>query len=183
MKIKSTLHSILVLGAGLSLALFSGCASTAPTVQSHPDSVVNYTNYKSFMMLRPSGLGTLSNPAVTPALVRQVRQDTEAAFVAKGLVVASDAYADALILVHGGVADKIEVQDWGLTYGPIARSRGLGGRQELSSHKEGSLFIDVFDGKTRELIWRGSLVADVEKTPDLAQVKAAVESIVARYPN
>lgn len=150
------------------------------TVNSHPDSAVAYGNYKTFMMLKPSGLGTVRNPSATPTLVRQVREETETAFVTKGLVKSPDAYADVLILVHGGVADKIEVQDMGLTYPRLARGFG---RQELSQYKEGSLFIDVFDGKTRELVWRGSATAEIGDSPSPEQVKAAVEAIVSRYPN
>lgn len=180
-KTKFSIHSILVLGASVSLALFSGCATARPAISSHPDAAVSYTNYKTFMMLKPSGLGTQRNAAATPTLVRQVREETEAAFVAKGLVKSPDAYADVLILIHGGVAEKLEVQDWGLSYGRFGR--GFAGRQDLTQYKEGSLFIDVFDGKTRELIWRGSATAEISETPEPQQVKAAVDAIVARYPN
>lgn len=180
-KTKLTVHSVLILGAGLSLALFSGCATAGPTVASHPDSAVAYSNYKTFQILKPSNWGTTGNDAATPTLVRQVRQETEAAFVAKGLEKSPDAYADLLILVHGGVAEKIDVQNWGLSYGRFAR--GFAGPQELTPYKEGALFIDVFDAKSRELIWRGSAKAEINDAPDPDKVKAAVETIVARYPN
>src|SRR5687768_18397869 len=101
-KIQITVHSVLILGAAFSLALFSGCSTAAPTIASHPDSKVVYANYKSFQMLKPSGLGTVRNPAATPTLVRQVREETEQAFVAKGLVKSPDSYADMFILIHGG---------------------------------------------------------------------------------
>jgi hypothetical protein len=178
MKTKNTVTTVLILGASLTLALFSGCASTAPTVASHPDASVTYGKYQTFQILKPSGLGTVRNPVATPTLVRQVREETEAALTAKGLS-KSDTYPDLLVLIHGGVAEKLEVQDWGLSYGRFGR----GFRQEVSQHKEGSLFIDVFDAKTRELIWRGSATAELSEMPEPALVKAAVESIVAKYPN
>ena len=181
LKTKLTVHSVLILSASLSLALFSGCATTGATIKSHPDSAVAYANYKTFMMLKPSGLGTMNNPAATPARMRQVREETEAAFIAKGLTKSADAYADVLIHVHGGVAEKLDIQDWGLGYGRFGR--GFAGRQEISQYKEGSLFIDVFDAKTRELIWRGAATAEIGEMPDAAKVKAAVDAIVARYPN
>jgi hypothetical protein len=180
MKNKLTVHSLLILGAAFSLALLSGCSTAAPTIASHPDAGVDYTRYQTFMMLKPSGLGTVRNAAATPTLVRQVRQETEAAFAAKGLT-KSDTSADMLVLIHGGVAEKLEVQDTGLGYGRFGR--GFVNQQELSKHKEGALFIDVFDAKTRELIWRGSATAEIGDTPTPEQVKAAVDSIVARFPN
>jgi hypothetical protein len=181
MKTKINVPSVLILGACLSLALCSGCATTGPKISSHGDSAVGYTNYKTFMMLRPAQMMTFANPAATPALARQVREQVEAAFLGKGLVKSPDAYADLFFHIHGGVAEKLDVEDWGLSYGRF--SRGFAGRQELSQYKEGSLFVDVFDAKTRELIWRGSAVAEIDETPSPDKVKAAVEAIVARYPN
>jgi hypothetical protein len=172
------MKSLFTLSVGLWLALLTGCATNAPTVTSHPDTSVTYANYRTFQMIRPTGVGTVGNSAVTPTLMRQVRQEVEAAFAARGLEKSPDAYADALVLVHGGVVEKLEIQDWGLGYTRFGR-----GRQELSQHKEGSLFIDVFDARTRELIWRGSLVAEADQSPDPAKVKAAVDAIISRYPN
>lgn len=176
---KKLVQTVLSLGACVSLALFSGCATSAPKVNSHPDSKADYATYQSFMMLRP--MPQAGNPDVTPELIRQVRENTEAAFIAQGLAKSSDAYADVLILVHGGLSEKLEVQEWGLTYGRFAP--GFARRQELDVTKQGSLFIDVFDGKTREMIWRGSIVAEMDKAPEPARLKAAVDAIVARYPN
>lgn len=178
MKTNRLVHTVISLGACVTLALFSGCATSAPKVSSHPDAAVSYAGYKSFMMLRPAP----SRPGadVTPTLIRQVRHDTERAFAAKGLA-QSDTYADLLILVHGGVAEKLEVQDWNLSYGRF--SRGFADRQELNHYKQGSLFIDVFDAKTREMVWRGSIVAEVDKMPEPERLTAAVDAIVARYPN
>jgi len=172
-------RSLLIISASVALALFSGCATTQPTVATHPDTTITYANYKSFMVLRPSSLAP-RNAAATPAVVRQVRQDTEAALIAKGLV-KSTAEADLLVLIHGGVSEKLEIDDQGLSYGRFGR--GFGNRQELSQHKEGFLYIDLFDGKTRELIWRGSITAEVTDSPTPAQLKAAVETVIARYPS
>jgi hypothetical protein len=176
---KYIVQILVSLGACASLALFSGCATRAPAVSSHPDATAPYANYKSFMMLRPAPQG--GNPDITPTLVRQARENTEAALAAKGLVKSSDAYADLLVLVHGGLSEKVEVQDWGLSYGRFAP--GFARRQEFDVTKRGSLFIDVFDAKTREMVWRGSIVAEMDKVPEPDRLKAAIEAIVARYPN
>ena len=45
------------------------------------------------------------------------------------------------------------------------------------------MLIDVFDAKTRELVWRGSAVAEVSDTPKPENVKSAIDAIIARYPN
>lgn len=173
----TNIRSLLVISACASLALFSGCATATPQVNTRPDATVAYGDYKTFMMLKPSTMSAIGNSAATPTLVREVRQEAEAAFLAKGLTKSTDAYADMLVLVHGGVAEKIDVQDYGLSYARFGR------RQEFNQYKEGSLFIDVFDGKSRELIWRGSITAEIGEIPEPAKVREAVSQIVARYPN
>lgn len=172
--------AFVIFSAGLALVLFAGCTTTGPAISSHPDTGVNYSSYKSFMMLKPSGLAPDRNAAITPMLVRELREEATQAFTAKGLAKSPDAYADALILVHGGLHDKLEVQELGLGYGRLGR--GLG-HQELSSTTEGSLFVDVFDAKTRELVWRGSAVAEVSGMPKPDEIKSVLNSIIARYPN
>jgi len=180
MKTKS-LVPLLFLGAGLGLALFSGCATSGAKITSTPDPAVAYANYHSFMMLNPGGLGVVRDPAVTPGLVRQVREQATRALIAKGLTKSTDGYADMLVLIHGSMQDKLDVKDWGLSYGRFGH--GLGATQELNSYKQGALFVDVFDGKTRELVWRGSAVAEVDQMPTAQQIQGVVDSILARYPN
>jgi Domain of unknown function (DUF4136) len=179
MSSSSKLPPVLFFSAALALALFAGCSTTAPAIKTHPDSAVDFSNYKSFLMLKPLG-APAKNPAITPSLVRDMREEVAAAFTEKGLGKSPDAYADVLILVHGGLQDKLEVNELGLGYGRYGR--GLG-RQELDAYKEGSLYVDVFDAKSRELIWRGSAVAEVTDVPETAKLKETVHTIVSRYPN
>jgi hypothetical protein len=177
----SSRHSFVIFSAGLALVLFAGCTTTGPAISSHADTAVKYSSYKTFMMLKPSGLAPDRNAAITPMLVRELREAATQAFTSKGLTKSPDAYADALILVHGGLHDKLEVQELGLGYGRLGR--GLGQHQDLNSTTEGSLFVDVFDAKTRELVWRGSAVAEVSGMPKPDDIKSVLNSIIARYPN
>lgn len=170
--------SLFAISAGLGLALLSGCATASPTIASQGDPAAAYANYHSYMMLNPAGLAPGRNPAITPVLVRQMREEAGKAFAAKGLTKSPDGFADVMILIHGGLQDKIEVQEFGLRYGRFGP-----GAQSVDSYKEGSLYVDVFDGKTRELVWRGSAVAEVNGVPDAAQLTAALNTIIARYPN
>ncbi|MFO1451944.1 MAG: DUF4136 domain-containing protein [Opitutaceae bacterium] len=170
---------VLILGTGLALALLSGCTTTAPTIRSHPDTAVNFTHYQSFILLKPL-TAPARNPAITPSLVRDLREEAARAFSGKGLKKSPDSSADALILIHGGLQDKLEVTELGLGYGRFGR--GLG-HQDLDTYKEGSLYVDVFDARTRELIWRGSAVAEVSGMPETTQLKETVRTIISRYPN
>lgn len=177
MSTKSKINSVLF-GASLCLAFFSGCATTPPVINTHPDTAVDFSNYKSFLMMKPL-VSPARNPAITPSLVRDLRDEAAAAFAAKGLTKSTD-YSDALVLIHGGLQDKLEIDDFGRFYGP--RGRGFG-RQELDAYKEGSVYVDVFDAKSHELIWRGSAVAPVSGVPETAKLKETINTIISRYPN
>jgi hypothetical protein len=180
---KTKLNSVF-LAAGFSLALLAGCTTTGPAIQSHPDSVVAYDRYQTFALLRPTSLPAPKHPAVSPSLIRHLRDDTESAFAAKGLTPVPAKEADLLIVVQGGLEQKLDVTDWGFSYGRFARGyAGTGGRYDLNQYKEGTLLIDVFDAKTRDLVWRGSAVTEVGEMPTEAKLKSAIDAIVARYPN
>lgn len=183
MKTKSPFTSALCFSACVALVNLVGCAS-APTVRSHPDSAVDYSSYQTFALLRSRSFGGASNRDLTPELIRRTMESAQAAFAAKGLVPTAQYSADLLVLVHGGVEQKLDVNDHGLSYGRFGLGFSpIGGRYELSAYKEGTLLIDVFDGKTRELIWRGTAVDIVNQAPTPEKAKAVVEAIVARYPN
>lgn len=182
MKSHSFVRSFAVLGAGLVLTLLSACTTaTVPKIASHPDTTVRYGDYKTFMMLHPAGLAPTRDAAITPTLVRQMREEAGKAFTEKGMTKTSDGFADMLVLVHGGLQQKLDVNEWGLRAGRFGHPLMSG--QELDSYKEGTLFVDVFDGKTRELVWRGTAMAQVDTVPDVAQLRSTIDTIIARYPN
>jgi hypothetical protein len=171
-------HPALSLGTVLAVALLSGCATSAPKVQTHADTAVTYDNYKSFAMVYTSNLPVASNPAITPALIREIRAEMESAFVAKGLVKTQQPGADLLVYLHGGLQQKIDIQD-----AAFAPARfGVRG-YDIDQYQEGTILIDVVDARTRALVWRGSIVGEVTDKPEPEKIKAAVGAVVARYPN
>lgn len=182
MKTKSFLLVLTTISAGFGLALFSGCASK-PTVSSHADNTVAYAHYKTFAVMQPSQASLSHNRAATPTLVRQARVETETAFANKGLAKSSGTSAELIIVVHGGMDEKVDLSDAGLSSARFNRGFAARGLYTADAHKEGSLFIDVFDARTKELVWRGSASIEINDTPKPDDVKAAVAAIVARYPN
>lgn len=177
MKIDSRLLSAIPFGAFVALALLAGCATrSGPTITSHRDAAVNYFGYKTFAVIHPTTMSAARNRTATPAALRQMREEAGNAFAAKGLSRVPEADADLLVLAHGAVDEKIDITDFRLPRGPF-------GRYDINQYKEGTLFIDVFDAKTHELIWRGTAVAEVGETPDAGKLKASIDAVVARYPN
>jgi len=71
---------------------------------------------------------------------------------------------------------------WGWGWG-YPWAMGYGG-SNVSTTTEGTLYIDIIDAKTNELIWQGmgtaSLVRNMEKKE--ARIKEIVSKILEKYP-
>lgn len=166
--------------ACLALAFFAGCNKESTKITSQPDPQVAYGNYTSFALIRPAITIVKADSGVTPSLIREVRDRAEEALAKKNLKRANS-NADLLVLVHGSVEEKIEIEQYGLGYGRFGR--GFGSQYSVEQSRHGALMVDVFDSRTRELIWRGIAEADIDGNPNQAMVLAAVDAIVDRYPN
>jgi hypothetical protein len=50
-------------------------------------------------------------------------------------------------------------------------------------YTEGTLILDIIDNKTGDLVWRGSVKGDVERSPNLQkQIRKGVQAILKKYP-
>jgi len=67
---------------------------------------------------------------------------------------------------------------WGMPY------YGYGGAypQGSSSYTEGTLIIDIVDGKTKESVWRGSVSSELSSTRLAKQIDKGVKTIMKKYP-
>jgi hypothetical protein len=170
---------LLSAAAALSLSLLPAC-STAPTLATNADPQVNFAAYHTFQ-LAPTRAP--DRPEFTPELIRQVNEATSAAFTQRGLTAAAD-NPDVIILVHGAIEERVDITDWGFNYGRFHRwGWGDNNRYELNQYREGTLLIDVFDAKTKNLVWRGSAVGQVPGPPDINRIRSAINDIVNRFPH
>ena len=169
-----------VLVAGLAITLFGvGCA-TGPRTTTHPDPQVRFQNYRSFSIARDRAP---ANPEITPELIRGARDATAQAFARKGLTEAPEGQGDLIVLVHGGIQARVDVRDWGFNYGRFHRWGYGGGPYELSQYREGTLLVDVFDARTKELLWRGTAVGEVVGPPNLERMRMALNNVINRFPS
>lgn len=165
--------------ACLALLLVLGCA-TGPKIATHADPQARFQNYRTFSVARERAP---VNPEITPEFIRGVRDTTTQAFARRGLTEAPEGQGDVVVLVHGGIQDRVDIRDWGFNYGRFHRwGWGGGGPYELSQYREGTLLVDVFDARTKELLWRGSAVAEIVGSPNLERVRAALNTIIDRFP-
>jgi hypothetical protein len=187
MKTHSLVVSLLTLG--FAMAAFSGC-TTAPKISSEFDAEADFTAAKTFA-LRPL---PKEIPNVDPGLIMRVGPAALGAarstLTGKGYTEVPDmAKADLAIVIHGKSVPKTDVTDWGPTvaYGRAGWYGGYaygGSNVTVDQYNEGTLAVEVYDVKTRKMIWVGWATARAtEKTDEqAARVGEAITNILAQYP-
>ena len=101
----------------------------------------------------------------------------------RGLEWATSGTPDLLVHYHANITDRIDINR-------VDRQRGYctaDGCPDVVNHEAGTFVIDVVDGRTNRLIWRGwaqSSVADILKNRDRVarRIDDAVTRMFARFP-
>lgn len=174
--------AVLFCGAALLGLLFAGCASS-PRIAAHADPAVDFANYHTFALVS-TYRAPPKDPGMTPQLLRTIRDTTVQGLEKKGLTRADEDKADMVVLVHTSTEQKVDVTDWGFGYYGRRRhwTYWMSGPYDVREYEQGTIIVDVFDGKTRDLIWRGTAVGEVSETPDVERMRETVALIVDRFP-
>ena len=129
---------------------------------------------------------------------RALRTDLAREFAGLGYV-ASDSNPDFCVAYYASTNQKLDVSYW--DYGYAWRphwwggwghrwGRGWGGdwgiqnAPVVTQYTEGTVIVDVFDPKTKDLLWRGQGVASVSDNEQQyeQELKKTVEAIVDKFP-
>ena len=171
MKVRNLFLILLFIGFTVSCSIYG--------VRYNYDQQTDFAEYKTFgWMLVPEKSG------INSLVVQRVKNAVNAELKAKGLMMMSN-NPDFLIAVHLGTKDKVQVTDWGYSYGRYGGYRGSG-RISTSQYEEGILILDFVGAKSRKLFWRGTAKAQVQNvnTPEKSEklINAAVKKILKKYP-
>jgi hypothetical protein len=149
------------------------------------DRQADFTEFKTFDWMQvPEKAG------ISSLVVQRVKNAVNAELKAKGLMMMSN-NPDFLIAEHLGKKNKVQVTDWGYSYGSYGRYRRYGGYRgsggvSTYQYEEGILILDFVDAKSKKLIWRGTAKAKVQNvnTPEKSEkiINAAVKKILEKYP-
>jgi len=180
-------------GAGLFAAALAAAALAAcesMRVASDYDRSASFAGYHSFAWLPRQQPATSSgNP-----LVRQRAHDaTQAELVRKGYTYTEDvASADFVVDITLGSRERVDVQSYPTTYmGPGWGYNGgwgspyWGSTVDVRQYREGTLSIDIFDGRSHRPVWHGWASkeltrADIENSA--ASIQTAVAEVLAKFP-
>lgn len=173
----------------LLLAMLTACTTTMRARSDH-DPRNDFSQYKSFAWIAEDPLITPqdSGVQVSPLNRRRIVEAIESQLVAKGFSKAADSSgADFVLSFTVGARDRINVQSYPVRYRGYWGWGGayLGRESDVSTYREGTLAIDVFDARSNHPVWHGWATKrisdrDVENAAKLIPV--AVAEILADFP-
>jgi Domain of unknown function (DUF4136) len=129
---------------------------------------------------------------------RALRSDLAQEFTRRGYV-ASDTNPDFCVAYYASTKQQLDVSYW--DYGYAWRPRwwsgwghrwgrgwgpdwGMESGPMVTQYTQGTVIVDVFDPKTKDLLWRGQGIAAVSDNEQQYEhdLKQAVEAIVDKFP-
>lgn len=179
--------NIFILLVGLFLVGLSGCAVT------DFDKSADFTRYKTFAWGESEV--EVKNPVYDSDLINdRIRNTVEAEFAKRGIV-KSSRNPDFIVRYHTYTEDKRTTMGehpfnyrwsmWG--FHPFAFGFGFPGYwmnpPQVQEYTEGTLILDIFDKRSDELVWRGSVSGSVEDVAGLKkQIEKGIKAIMKKYP-
>lgn len=161
---------------------FAGCSSIS--VSSDYDPASNFSGYKTFAVHTEAIKGSALETA--PLIKTRVNEAVTSELRKKGLVNTQEEDADLIVYPYAATKDKINVTDWGYSYGGYWGRYPYGRNIDVNQYTEASLVLDLVDNKTDQLLWRGigTGVVHPEKSPEERTkiINEAVAKILAQYP-
>ena len=175
----------------LLLALALGCSSLKVTSDYDPEA--NFAPYRTYTWLEHPAQNTTQ--ALDPLLHQRILAAVETQLGERGYVRIFEGSPDFLIGYHLRTENKLDVQtinrSYGYAYGRYGRwgmGYPVGGYSEtrVTEYAEGTFILDIVDGKSNELVWRGSAQGRIreKKTPKERDeaVRKTVAAVLEKFP-
>lgn len=162
-------------------AVITGCSRMQVTV--NYDDSVNFTQYKTFRLVRPAPQQEDEKGAVRGRLfTREVMAEIKPLLTEKGFQEASSKEnADFLVIFYGTISNQ-------RNYAPPVYRAGRRGRVwrvrpgHVYSVKKGMLVIDIVDRGHKELIWQGTGRGVLNPHQPAADLVGSVAEILKKFP-
>ena len=161
---------------GLMFGLLATHGAFAQKVTVESDGAADFSKFKTFA-IRDGELNSKS-PALNSELVKKrIDADIVRYLTARGLTEATSGPSDLNVRYHFGSARKSELEAY------PAGWRGWGTRVVRVPYSEGTLVIDLRDGTTRSLVWRGISSEDKsDPTKIEGKLDDMVKKAIEKYP-
>ncbi len=170
------------------LLFLSSCSSVQ--VLSDYDQETDFNDYKSYAFYK-TGIDQAQISDLDKKRILKAIQDemNNRGFVKSGK-------PDLLVSIFTKEKEEVDVYNnnwgwgawgWGWGWNPWLWGPGAGwGGSQVSTRTEGSLYIDLIDAGTRELVWQGKGVGNLNNIKDInkkeERIKEFVSEILQQYP-
>jgi len=168
------------------LCALAAVACSGVKVQTEYDQAANFKGYHTYAWIPqqpgPEQAAAARDPRIREAVVRSV----EGGLAAKGMTKAEPGQVpDLLVAVHGFATNRIDVRSYGYAYGPspygFYPTLATGG-VEVSQYKDGTLILDLIDGSSKQLVWRGTATDTFDPGAEAKTISKAIEATLEHYP-
>ena len=164
--VKTAVHAMTLAATVLVMAGAAGAQDVAVDY----DKAANFAAIKTFAVKLGTSWGN-------PLSEKRVTDEITSALKAKGWAEAPEAAADALVVLHGATSTKKNLNTFYSGGWGGYRWGGMGTTTtSVSEYTVGTLVTDIFDAKTKQLMWRGTAQDELSEKPEKNQKKLAKAS-------
>jgi hypothetical protein len=160
--------------AALLAVVVAACGGPSVSVNYDYDTEYDFSNLKRYAYLPIKSIGTVSELKIR-RFVDAVNNELQK----QGYTLSTE-NPDFLVALHSASKEKTDITDWGYGMGP--RSRWYGGYRDIdvTQYTEGTVFVDIVDPESRNLVWRGTATTAVDDSMSPDKQKERFASIAAR---
>ena len=163
--------------------LFSAGCTTTYTANTDRDEQYDFQAVQSYFV---SGDAEHKNPMISDIDRNRLNDAIDNEFNLQGLIATDKENADVLISYFVVTKDKMKVRDsghspyygynsrYGHTYGYSYGASNI----STKNYTEGTFVIDIVDNKTKETVWRSTLVKPIKYYKNSGQREQAVTELV-----
>lgn len=162
------------------LRMAAATLALAPIAALAQDVSVNYDKAYDFSKIKSFAV-QVGSPAQDPFLEKHFVSTVTQALAAKGWVQADAAAADATVMLHGKSETRKRLE--GYSTGGYRWGGGMGSAQ-LEDYRVGTIVVDVFEAKTKTLLFRGAAGDEMSDKAEKNEKKIdkAVSKIFKDFP-
>ncbi len=170
-----------ILGAAALTLVVCACGGIRVNTDYNPDT--DFTRYRTFAWAE--GLGSLDDPRMTDLVDQRFRRAVESELVSRGMETTASGEPDVFVGYQIALDDRVDYQTINTYYGGAWGYRGVyggvvGTQTTATEYTVGTLVIDVYDARQRELVWRGSGEGRVNQARNPEESQERINQVVTR---
>jgi hypothetical protein len=166
------------ISAGLGMVMLLANVALAQKVTTDYSKSADFSQYRTFMWIKEPH-------ATNPLTSQRIVEDVNAALTSKGLTLVT-ADADLCVAAHAATQKERTLETFYDGFGGGWRWRGGFGSATtmVNTYTVGSLVVDIFDGRTKEAVWRGTSSKTLSGNPEknAQHLNEAIRKMFRNFP-